>query len=88
MICKNQHPACKIYEATGSCLTNFMGETKRNVETRWNEHENQNKVFEPAKHLRDFPNRKFNWEILPMAPTSRKYVRSWNHLWQPLKDLV
>ena len=40
-----------------------MGETKRNVETRWNKHENPNKVFEPAKHLRDFPNRKFNWEI-------------------------
>ena len=30
------------------------GETKRNVETRWNEHENSNKDFELAKHFRDF----------------------------------
>ena len=52
---KNPHPACKIYEGICSCSANYIGETKRNVETRWNEHENPNKDSEPAKHLRKFP---------------------------------
>ena len=52
---KNPHPACKIYGGICSCSANYIGETKRNVETRWNEHENPNKDSEPAKHLRKFP---------------------------------
>ena len=39
---KNPHPACKIYEGNCSCSVNYIGETKRNVETRLNEHENPN----------------------------------------------
>ncbi|XP_066925101.1 uncharacterized protein [Clytia hemisphaerica] len=34
---KNPHPACKIYEGTCSCGLNYIGETQRNVETRWSE---------------------------------------------------
>ena len=49
-----------------------MGETKRNVKTRWNEHENPNKDSEPAKHLRKFPDHKFDWKILFTAPTNAK----------------
>ena len=45
---------------------------QRNVETRWNEHENPNKYSEPAKHLRNFHDHKFNWQILLTAPTNAK----------------
>ena len=69
---KNPHPACKIYEGICSCSANYIGETKRNVETRWNEHENPNKDSEPAKHLRKFPDHKFDWKILLTAPTNAK----------------
>ena len=41
---KNPHPACKIYEGICSCSANYIGETKRNVETRWNEHEILNQL--------------------------------------------
>ena len=63
---------CKIYEGICSCSANYIGETKRNVETRWNEHENPNKDSEPAKHLRKFPDHKFDWKILLTAPTNAK----------------
>ena len=65
---KNPHLACKIC----SCSGNYSGETKRNVETRWNEHKNLNKDSEPAKHLRKFPNHKSNWKILLMVPSNAK----------------
>ena len=69
---KNPHPACKIYEGICSCLENYIGETKRNVGTRWNEHENPNKDSEPAKRHRKFPDHKFDFEILLTAPTNAK----------------
>ena len=69
---KNPHPACKIYEGICSCSANYIGETKRNFETWWNEHENPNKDSEPAKHLRKFPAHKLNWKILLTAPTNAK----------------
>ena len=49
-----------------------MGETKRNVKTRWNEHENPNKDSEPAERHRKFPDHKFDFEILLTAPTNAK----------------
>ena len=58
---KNPHLACKIYEGICSCTVNYIGETKRNVQTRWNEHENLNKDSEPAKLLRKFPDHKFHF---------------------------
>ena len=76
---KNPHPACKIYEGICSCSANYIGETKRNVETRWNERENPNKDSEPAKHHRKFRDHKFDWKILLTAPTNAKLLRSWNH---------
>ena len=35
---KSLHTACKIYEGTWICSENYVGETKRNVEIRWMEH--------------------------------------------------
>ena len=69
---KNPHPACKIYEGNCSCSANYISETKRNVKTWWNKHENSNKDSEPAKHLRDFPDQEFDWKILLTAPTNAK----------------
>ena len=72
---KNLHTACKIYEDTCSCSGKYIGETKRNVETWWNEHENPNKDSEPAKHLRDFPDHKLYWKILLMALANTKLCK-------------
>ncbi len=69
---KNPYPACKIYEGVCSCKENYIGETKRNVKTRWNEHENPTKDSEPAKHLNQFPNHKFYWKVIMGAPENRQ----------------
>ena len=47
---KNSYTSCKIYKRV-CCKENYIGETKGNVFTRWNEHENPNKVSEHVKHL-------------------------------------
>ena len=70
---KNPHPAWKIYQGTCSSSENYTGKTNRNFETRWNEHENQNKDSEPVKHLRDFLGHKFDWKRLHTLPTSAKF---------------
>ncbi len=54
--------------AVCSCGKNYIGETGRNVITRWQEHENIKLNSEPAKHLRKFPNHKFTWKIISNAP--------------------
>ena len=47
-------------------------ETKRNVETRWKEHQNINKDSEPAKHLREYPTHSFEWKIILNAPNNKR----------------
>ena len=32
------HPACKIYHGVYSCGKTYVGETVRNVDSRWNKH--------------------------------------------------
>ena len=68
---KNPHPACKIYQGVCTCGQNYIGETQRNVETRWAEHENTKKNSEPAKHLKKFPNHHFTWTIFSNAPENK-----------------
>ena len=65
---KNPHPACKIYEGCCSCGFNYMGETIRNVETRWREHNNVNMDSEPAKHLKEHIDHSFTWKVIMTAP--------------------
>ena len=49
---KNPHPACKIYQGVcDMCGQSYVGETKRNVEVRWAEHDNPKGNSKPAKHL-------------------------------------
>ena len=52
---ENQYASRKIYEALCSRKENYIGETKRNVITRWNKYEDQNQDSEPAKHLLQHP---------------------------------
>ena len=43
---RNPHPACVIYEGVCVCEQSYIGETRRNVELRWEEHENtSNMIF-------------------------------------------
>ena len=35
-----------------SCGSRYIGETNRNAEVRWNEHNNPTKSSEPSKHIR------------------------------------
>ena len=69
---RNPHQACKIYEGICTCKENYIGETKRNVETRWKEHQNINKDSEPAKHLREYPTHSFEWKIILNAPNDKR----------------
>ena len=45
---KNLHPSCVIYRGKWSCGKEYIGETERNVEKRWSEHNNPTEQTEPA----------------------------------------
>ena len=67
---RNPYPACKVYEGTCICGSTYVGETVRNVVTRWEEHENTRKDSEPAKHIKNNPGHYFNWKTLMHASTN------------------
>ena len=70
---KNSCPACQIYKGTFVCDETYIGETIRNSEIRWNEHEDIHKESEPAKNLRKNPKCKFKWEtVLQPAKSYRQ----------------
>ena len=76
---KNPYPTCQIYKETCVCDETYIGETIRNVDIRWNEHEDIPKESEPAKHLGKNLNHKFKQETLLQAPKSyrrRKNLQS------------
>ena len=72
----NPHPSCKIYEGTCSCGETYIGETKRNVEVRWSEHNSLGGNSEPSKHLQLNNNHKFVWSILMTAPQNNRDRKS------------
>ena len=59
---KNLYPACQIYKGACVCEETYMGETTRNVNIRWNKHENIRKESEHVKYLRENLNQDFKWE--------------------------
>ena len=61
---KSLHPACKIYERICNCVEKIFGETKRNGEITWMEHNTPSNKSNPAKHLRDNIDRSFTWKVI------------------------
>ena len=57
---KSLHQACKIYKSLGSSGESYIGETIRNVEVRWDEHNNSMKKSNPSKHIKDNLDHIFN----------------------------
>ena len=65
---RNLHPSCKIYKGICSCGETYIGETIRNVEERWLEHNSANNKSEPANYLADNEEHSFLRSILLTAP--------------------
>ena len=69
----NPHPACKIYYGECSCGETYIGETVRNVEVRWKEHNSLTSNSEPSKHLQATGSEhEFNWKVLMSASTNNR----------------
>ena len=56
-----------MYEGKCNCNKNYVHETGQNVSVTWDEH-SDTKNSEPAKHLNQFPEHRFNWKILRRVP--------------------
>ena len=65
---RNLHPSCKIYKGICSSGEIYIGETIRNVEKRWSEHNSADNKSEPVKHLANNEENSFLWSILLAAP--------------------
>ena len=65
---KIDNKSCVIYKEDCSCGSRYVGETKRYVEVRWNEHNNPAESSEPSKHLRSNINHYFRWIVISNAP--------------------
>ena len=69
---KNLHPSCKIYFGECSCGETYVGETVRNVEVRWAEHNSSKGKSEPSKHLQINNDHAFVWRIISSAPKNSR----------------
>ena len=65
---KTSQIASRVYEGKCNCGENYIGETGRNVTIRWDEHSDIDKNSESAKHIKQFPEHRFNWKILRRVP--------------------
>ena len=63
-----KHLSCVIYEGKCSCGRRYIGETIRNSDIGWNEHESTAGKWKPAKHLADNKSHIFTWKVLASAP--------------------
>ena len=79
---KSLHQVCKIYKGVCSCGKSYIGETVRNVEVCWGEHNNPTKVSNPSKHTKDNVDHTFHWSVLARAPrnTSQPKVLEAYHI--------
>ena len=57
-----------VYEGKCHCGENYIGEIGWSVTIRWDEHSDINKSSEPAKHLYQFHEHRFNWKVLGGFP--------------------
>ena len=63
------HPAFKIYKGVCTCGETYIGETIRNVEIRWKEHNIPSDKTNPSKHINSHIDHIFTWSIICKAPT-------------------
>ena len=84
---KNDYKSCVIYKGDCSCGSRYIGETKRNVEVRWNEHNNPTKSSEPSKQLQRNINHYFTRAVISNAPKNAKTRKnlgaSYIAFWKP-----
>ena len=84
---KNDYKSCVIYKGDCFCGSRYIGESKRNAEVRWNEHNNPTKSSEPSKHFRNNINHYFTWDVILNAPkiakTRKNLEASYIALWKP-----
>ena len=69
---KNLHPSCKMYYSLCSCGEDYVGQTKRNVSVRYDEHNKLSKKSKPAAHLEKNCDHYFTWRILCNAPSNAR----------------
>ena len=62
-----KHLSCVIYDGKYSCGGQYIGETIRNSDICWNEHESTAGKSEPAKHFADNKSHMFTEKVLASA---------------------
>ena len=72
---KVSYYSCAIYRGDCSHDQNYIGQTVRNAEIRWNEHEDKNRKSEAVKHLKENPTHKFRWTIISKASENFRKCR-------------
>ena len=84
---KNDYKSHVIHKGDCTCRSRYIGETRRNVEVRWNEHNNLTKRSEPSKHLRSNINHYFLWAVISNASknakTKKNLETSYVAFWKP-----
>ena len=73
---KNLHPSCKIYYGLSSCGEDYVGETKRNVSVRYDEHNKPSNKSKPAAHLEQNNDHYFTWRILCNALSNTRICKN------------
>ena len=69
-----EHRCCVIYEGICTCGEKYTGETNRNTDVRWSEHNTPSTDgSDPSRHLHANPTHSFTWRIVTPAP--RKLLR-------------
>ena len=73
---KRPHPTCAICEGVCTCKENDIGETKRNIKIRWEEHSDINKIYQPSRHRKSNPTHAFTWKVLMTAPINDRVTKN------------
>ena len=77
----NPHPSCVIHEGVCSCQESYIGEAARNVEIRWQEHEDTQKDSEPAKHRNIIQLIHLLGKFFSQPPQLDVLSTLWKHQW-------
>ena len=56
------------------CRETYIGETRRNAQIKWHDHEDPKKESEPAKHFRNHPDQSFSCQMLLSVP-AKNHIR-------------